>query len=175
MYPPTEFYEATDRIVWKLNKALYGLRSSPKAWHDHLADILQHVLHLVRLRTEPNVFKTPGDTSATTAFLMVYVDDLFFLGPRATINKIFKEIQQHLLLRPTGDPGIGKTVTFLWRNITNCGTHFEVSRGSNYVTNTIKEAKMETCNPQPQGRQHYEQQMSMNKISAEKSTQPIER
>ena len=74
MYPPTEFYEATDKIVWKLNKALYGLRSSPKAWQDHLADILQHVLHLVRLRTEPNVFKTPGDTSATTAFLMVYVD-----------------------------------------------------------------------------------------------------
>ena len=141
MYPPTEFYQATYRIVWKLNKALYGLRSSPKAWQDHLADTL-HVLHLVRLRTEPNVFKTPGDTSATTAFLIVYVDDLFFLGPRATLNKIFKEIQ-----RPTGDLDIGKTVTFFGRNITNCGTHFEVPLGSNYVTNIIKEAKMETCNP----------------------------
>ena len=83
MYPPAEFYQATDRIVWKLNPALYGRRS------DHLADILQHVLLLERLRTEPNVFRTPGDTNSTTGFLMDYVDDLFFLVPRATINKIY--------------------------------------------------------------------------------------
>ena len=32
MYPPKEFYNPEDNIVWKLLKATYGLRSSPKAW-----------------------------------------------------------------------------------------------------------------------------------------------
>ena len=78
---------------------------------------------------------------------MVYVDDLFFLGPHDTINKIFKQIQQHLLLRRTGELTAGKTVTFLGRNITHCGTHFELSLGNHYVDNIITEVKMETCNP----------------------------
>jgi hypothetical protein len=32
MFPPTGFYNPEDHIVWKLSKAIYGLRSSPKAW-----------------------------------------------------------------------------------------------------------------------------------------------
>jgi len=31
LYPPAEFYNAFDQIVWRLNKAIYGLRSGPKA------------------------------------------------------------------------------------------------------------------------------------------------
>jgi hypothetical protein len=37
MYPIKEFYNPEDNIVWKLLKAIYGLRSSPKAWQKHLA------------------------------------------------------------------------------------------------------------------------------------------
>ena len=36
MYPPEEFYNPGDNIFWKLLKAIYGLRSSPKAWQKHL-------------------------------------------------------------------------------------------------------------------------------------------
>ena len=116
-----------------------------KAWQGHLADSLQRALKLERLRTEPKVFKTPGDACSTTA---VYVDNLFFLGPHETINKILKQIQRHLLLlQPTGELTAGKTVTFLGRNITHCGTHFELSLGNRYVDNIITEVNMETCNP----------------------------
>ena len=38
MRPPKEFY--TDpNILWRLKKAMYGLRSSPRAWQDHLATV----------------------------------------------------------------------------------------------------------------------------------------
>ena len=64
MFPPTEFYNPEDNIVWKLNKAIYGLRSSPKAWQNHLAETLQQ-LGMQRLASEPNVFKTATGNAAT--------------------------------------------------------------------------------------------------------------
>ena len=45
MFPPAEFYNPEDQVLWKLNKAIYGLRSSPKAWQNHLAETLQQLGH----------------------------------------------------------------------------------------------------------------------------------
>ena len=67
---PKEFYPQGN-ILWSLKKAMYGLRSSPQAWQDHLANILQE-LGFIRLISEPNVFKHPPGL----CFIMVYVDDL---------------------------------------------------------------------------------------------------
>ena len=118
MYPPAEFYNKADGIVWKLNKAIYGLRSSPKACQTHPADVLQQ-LGLQRSTAEPNIYYT----QQRSAYILVYVDDLLLLGDEATVNKIFEAIQQHLLLRPTGTLTVGNTVSFLGRNITNRGDY----------------------------------------------------
>ena len=66
--PPKEYY-TNPNILWRLHKAMYGLRSSPKAWQDHLAKVLTD-LGLKRLQSEPNVY-TNGNL-----YIMVYVDDL---------------------------------------------------------------------------------------------------
>ena len=53
MRPPHEFYNEENRhIMWRLNKAIYGLRSSPKQWQDHIAHVLTVTLELVRCTTE---------------------------------------------------------------------------------------------------------------------------
>ena len=39
----TEGVLSPGNILWRLKKAIYGLRSSPKAWQDHLANILQEL------------------------------------------------------------------------------------------------------------------------------------
>ena len=97
MYPPREFYNPTDCVVWKLNKAMYGLRSGPSAWQKHLAEVLQQIgLH--HSTAEPDIYMT----EARNCFVLAYVDDLLFLGEEQIVNKLFKEIQQHLLLRTTG-------------------------------------------------------------------------
>ena len=57
MWPPQEFYNDSWQTVWRLHKAMYGLRSSPSAWQNHLAQILQD-LNMTRLKSEPNVYKT---------------------------------------------------------------------------------------------------------------------
>ena len=117
MYPPTDFYNPEDQVVWKLNKAIYGLRSCVHAWQKHLAETLQQ-LGRERLASEPNVFKT----AAGNAFVLCYVDDLQFLGETTVVNKLFTDIQQHLLLRPTGDLAVGPTrvttTKFAWQKAT---------------------------------------------------------
>ena len=39
--PPTEGLGVTQ--IWRLNKALYGLKSAPKAWFNHLASVLERL------------------------------------------------------------------------------------------------------------------------------------
>ena len=144
MFPPTELYNLEDQVVWKLNKAIYGLRSSPHAWQKHLAETLQQ-LGMERLASEPNVFKT----TAGNAFILCYVDDLLFLGEPTVVDKLFTDIQQHLLLRPTGDLTVGNTINFLGRNITNKGDYYEVSLSDKYTTDLLHEAGMANSKAAP--------------------------
>ena len=37
--PPREFYDQGSAL-WKLKKALYGLRTAPRAWQDRVAELL---------------------------------------------------------------------------------------------------------------------------------------
>ena len=144
MFPPAEFYNPEDQVVWKLNKAIYGLRSSPKAWQKHLAETLQQ-LGMNRLASEPNVYKT----TAGNVFVLCYVDDLLFLGEPTAVNKLFTDIQQHLLLQPTGDLTVGNTVSFLGRNIVNKGDYYEISLADNYTTELLNETGMANGKPSP--------------------------
>ena len=80
-------------------------------------------------------------------FVMVYVDDLLFLGQQQEVDKTFKEVQKHVLLRPTGTLGIGQTIQFLGRDIHNNGDYFEVSLKPEYIATLLKETKMEASNP----------------------------
>ena len=149
MWPPPELYSSghNTTTVWKLNKAIYGLRSSPKSWQDHFAQVLQQ-MGLSRLTSEPNVYRN----NEQTMFVMVYVDDLLFLGQQQEVDKTFKEVQKHVLLRPTGTLGIGQTIQFLGRDIHNNGDFLEVSLKPEYITTLLKETKWKQA-IQHQGRQ----------------------
>lgn len=136
---PSGYYTTT---IWKLKKALYGLRSSPKACQDFFADVLQQ-LHLTRLVSEPNAFTN----KERTVFVLVYVDDLLFLGKPQGVDAIFQAIQQPVLLRHTGTLGVGQTVHFLGREIANNGDHHEISLKPQYTGELLKESGMDNSNP----------------------------
>lgn len=38
--PPIEFYLDLN-VLWKLHKAMYGLKTAPKAWQQHFAETMQ--------------------------------------------------------------------------------------------------------------------------------------
>ena len=52
--PPPEYYSDPD-VIWKLKKALYRPKSSPRHWQDHFADVLER-LGATRLKSDPNVY-----------------------------------------------------------------------------------------------------------------------
>ena len=82
--PPHEFYNDESRhIMWRLNKAIYGLRSSPKHWQYHIAHILTVTLGLVRCTTESNVYRLKD----CQVYIMIYVDDLLFIGVQTSSKR----------------------------------------------------------------------------------------
>ena len=97
-------------------------------------------LGLRQLVREPNVYTTvQGD-----AYIQCYVDDRLFIGQQETVTKLFKSIQQHVLLRPTG---VGNTISFLGRKNCNKGDYYEISLAHSYTTELLEEAGMSNCNP----------------------------
>ena len=99
----------------------------------------------VRSTAEPNIYMT----ETRNCFVLAYVHDLLFLGEKRIVNKLFKEIQKHLLLRPTGTLPPGNTVAFLGRNIVNRGDYYEVSLADGYVTTLLAETNLQDSKPAP--------------------------
>ena len=116
----------------------------PKAWQEHLSEVLQQ-FGLHRSTAEPNIYMT----AARNCFVLAYVDNLLFLGEEQIVNKLFKEIQQHLLLRPTGTLSPGNTVAFFGRNIINIEDHNEVSLADDYVITLLAETNLQDSKPAP--------------------------
>ena len=100
LWPPKELCPQQDKI-WRLKKAMCGLRSSPKAWQDYLAEVLQK-LSFVRLKSEPNVY-----TNATRdCYIMVYMDDVLVFGDKTAETG---PTQAHRL------PRTWQTTTISWK------------------------------------------------------------
>ena len=99
MRPPHEFYNEENRhIMWRLSKAIYGLRSSPKQRQDHIAHILTVTLELAQQKAM--------STDQKTAQLS-YVDNLLFIGVQSIIDTLLGRMQKEVLLRHTGDLTVG--------------------------------------------------------------------
>ena len=115
VYPPdTEKLQDTTK-VWKLKKALYGLKSWPKAWYQHIVSILSS-LGWERCYKDECVFilrdkKRPRDKQGRfinseinpqthvrnvplRGIIVVYVDDLIAAGQKAVVNNFFGHLKR---------------------------------------------------------------------------------
>ena len=82
--PPREFIQDSN-IVWRLNKALYGLRTAPKLWQRHLGATLAS-LHLEQLKSDRCVWV--GNNFA----VLCYVDDLIVIGEQTASSTFIKQL-----------------------------------------------------------------------------------
>ena len=90
--PPEEWMGDKPRVLWKLKRALYGLRSAPKAFQHHLALCLQ-AQGFRRCKTDPQLYVC----DCTPALVSIHADDLLVAAPankiaevKARVNKDFK-------------------------------------------------------------------------------------
>ena len=62
-------------VLWKLKKALHGPRTAPRAWQDHLAELV-HTHSFKRMQSEANVYVN----LALKVTILVYADGLKACG-----------------------------------------------------------------------------------------------
>lgn len=80
--------EGQEHFVYKLIKALYGLRQAPRAWYTKLSKYLEE-LGFLRCPYEHAVYtKKMGNEALIVG---VYVDDLLVTGTKLTVIEEFKE------------------------------------------------------------------------------------
>ena len=75
--------------VCKLKKALYGLKEAPRAWYGRI-DSFFTSLGFTKSKVDPNLyFKVMDDEPV---ILLLYVDDLFFIGNEKQIVECKKKL-----------------------------------------------------------------------------------
>jgi ATP-binding cassette subfamily B (MDR/TAP) protein 1 len=74
--PQGFMHQGGEHLVCKLDKSLYGLKQSPRAWNQKLYTFLKNV-EFMKSEVNPNVYVTQlGDVKF---FIVVYVDDLILV------------------------------------------------------------------------------------------------
>ena len=84
---PPQVVRYSKPTLWRLLKALYGLRKAPALWHKCLAELLAK-LSVIQLESDSSLYV--GKDLA----VFVHVDDLLAVGPGARIEWLFEEIQK---------------------------------------------------------------------------------
>ena len=97
VWPPTEFYPNNDTL-WRLKKAMYGLRSAPRDWQTHWASILMSIGFL-RLQYDANIYMH----LELVVYILAYVDDLMIIGTNIAIRQVLPLLQKHFLIKETGN------------------------------------------------------------------------
>ena len=84
--------------MWRLKRALYGLKNAPKLWQQHLASRLE-LKDFQRMKSDPSLhFHTKRKI-----YLLCYVDDLMLFGEQKALADLVVDLQKELLLRVTAE------------------------------------------------------------------------
>jgi hypothetical protein len=102
---PPEGYRQTDeagrRLVWRLKKAIYGLKQSPKLWYETVHKKFK-VFGLRSHPTEPCLYKY-GESDDTITILQ-HVDDFLVIGKKGeTLNKVRRFLTETFRMKDLGE------------------------------------------------------------------------
>jgi len=140
VWPPKEFYAAGD-ILWRLRRAMYGLRTSPAEWQKHFADTMAE-LKFVRLQSDANVYVNYEEL----VFILAYVDDLMVMGPDEAAEEIITKLKEKFLLKQTGTlSNEGDTIQFLGRQLTRRGDAIVLTMNKDYLNTDFELLNIMRC------------------------------
>uniref|UniRef100_A0A251VAV7 Putative zinc finger, CCHC-type n=1 Tax=Helianthus annuus TaxID=4232 RepID=A0A251VAV7_HELAN len=128
-----------ERMVYKLHKALYGLRQAPRAWNQRLDKALKRVGFL-KCPQEQAIYKLQG--SKTSLIVGVYVDDLIVTGSddkqvcdfKQKLNKMFDMVD------------LGKLSYYLGIKVEQKEGEITICQGG-YAKKILQSAGLLDCNP----------------------------
>ena len=125
--------------VYKLRKALYGLRQAPRAWNIKLNQILRG-LNFKRCSKEPSLYRK--ERNQELLIVVVYVDDLLVTG--SSLASILDFKQEMAAKFEMSDLGLLTYYLEIEVMQGNCGIVLKQDR---YAQRILEEAKMGSCKP----------------------------
>ena len=137
--PPPEVYQHRPRVIWKLHRALYGLRTSPKMWQEYLHSTLRG-LHL-QLKAEGCVWVKPN------LMVLAYVDDLVIAGTSRETSLFLEQLRQPLSLKHSTVLTTQQPLRFLGKRICrHPNGDITVSLGRSYYYSMLKHVDLDDDN-----------------------------
>jgi hypothetical protein len=125
-----------DKVVWRLRKALYGLRTSPRMFQQHLAERLAR--HgVVRLLGDCQLYLH----TSTGALLSIHTDDLLICAPDLKLIQSFVEAE--FTVKWGDEIGMDSWVRYLGREFRRVSNGFLVRTPEKYVQKLLLDAGME--------------------------------
>ena len=118
--PPKEYYP-TQKCLWRLNRAMYGLKQSPKLWQEHFAKTMRK-LGLRRCKSDSNLYCH----SSRELCALAYVDDLMIVGETQQAKALIEALNQELLVTIAGTLEEGTEHSFLGRRLRHNGDSIDV-------------------------------------------------
>ncbi|KAJ9520612.1 hypothetical protein QJQ45_007481 [Haematococcus lacustris] len=109
---PEGFEEGSPNTVCRLQKALYGLRQAPRAWHAKLKQELEG-MGFFASESDPALFMLPR--SSGTVYLLVYVDDCLLCTEKGDFDSL--NFVKQRLSSVFGIKDLGQTRWFLGMQI----------------------------------------------------------
>ena len=128
VWPPKEFYPNGD-CLWKLKKAMDGLRQVPKLWQEHFADVMISHLGFRRCKSDPNLYCYESGK----LYVLAYVDDLLVVGTDEMRKEFMSRLSEEVLLKETGQLVPGTEHTFLGRRLRHNGDSIDVRVSQTYI------------------------------------------
>ena len=132
VWPPKEFYPNGD-CLWKLKKAMCGLRQAPKLWQEHFAEVMTSKHGFRRCKSDPNLY---CDESGKL-YVLAYVDDLLVVGTDETRKEFMSRLSEEVLLKGTGQLVPGTEHTFLGRRLRHNGDSIDVCMSQTYIDSIL--------------------------------------
>ena len=124
--------------IFKLSKALYGLRQAPRAWNTKLDQILKG-LGLSRCSKECSVYRK--QEGKLVLIVATYVDDLFVTGSSTSAIKEFKEA----MTKQFEMSDLGLLTYYLGIEVKQGPNGITISQEA-YARRVLEEAGMDNCN-----------------------------
>jgi hypothetical protein len=134
-------HQGGEHLVCKLQKSLYGLKQSPRAWNQKL-DAFFKSIEFMKSEADPRVYVAQvGDVKF---FIVVHVDDLILVcNDQNKLLQIKEELNQKFEMKD-----LGELHFFLGMEVErNCDERLLRINQIKYLKEILKRFRMEECKP----------------------------
>ena len=142
VWPPKQFYPEGN-CLWRLKKAMYGLRQAPKLWQEHFAEVMTTKLGFRRCKSDPNLYCHESGR----LYVPAYVDDLLVVGADEMRKSFMSQLSEEVLLKETGQLVPGSEHTFLGGRLRHNGDSIDVCMSQKYIDAILELCGMKDAKP----------------------------